>query len=376
MPRKLALKKLKASDLTFFNAWLTAHPDGTQQKGINLDKRVIEADLYYPDMKAVIDGLPEQYSPVALTFFGPGAAPAYQQMRKVIESAKNWRLNGEVVKAPLEEPTRFDDLVPGDIAVMEFLGSGAPNSIRVVLLSANHPNDAGVHAAFNAAFPGRLMSAISEEEIERVIERGAPPADHPIRDWLDRDLLEEVGRGSGEALERIARRRRGRGLSRSELQRAKSSADAVGRLGEVLLDYHFGKSHPQHDHRAHVWTSDVNAVSPYDFELTLRDGSTLHVDAKSTAGQFGNPLHLSLAEIRHALGSGLPYRICRLYGVSTSGAKLRVANDIVARLAPLEAALRALPAGVKVDSLSFEPDYFDFEPTEVDIVFEDDADDE
>lgn len=376
MPRKLALKKLKASDLSFFSAYLAAHPGIGKQKGITLDKRVMEAELYYPDLKAVIDGLADQISPVALTFLGPGKAPPYLQMRKVIESAKNWRLNGEVVRAPADDPTRFDSLAPGDIAVMEFSGVGAPSAMKVVLLSASHPDDAGVHAAFNAEFPGRLMSIVSEEQIEDVIERGAAAADHPIRDWLDNDLLEEVGRGSGEAVERLARRRRGRGLSRSELQRAKANADAVGRLSEVLLDYHFPTAYPSRDHTSHVWTADTNSISPYDFELTMNDGSTLHVDAKGTAGPFNNPIHLSLAEIHHALESGVRYRICRLYGVKESGAKLRVADDIAGRLAPLAATLNALPAGVKIDSLSFDPNYFGFDSTEVTIVYEDEFEDE
>jgi hypothetical protein len=374
MQRKLALKKLKESDLSFFNAYLTANPGIGKQKGITLDKRVMEADLYYPDLKAVIDGLPDQISPVALTFLGPGKAPPYLQMRKVIESAKNWRLNGEVVKAPLDDPTRFDNLAPGDIAIMEFSGVGAPTAMKAVLLSASHPDDAAVHAAFDTAFPGRMMSVISEDQIEEVIRAGAPSPDHPIRDWLDKDVLEEVGRGSGAAIELLARRRRGRGLSRSELQRAKVNAEAIGRLGEVLLDYHLGTASPSHDHAFHVWTADTNAISPYDFELTKPDGSVVHADAKSTAGTFNNPIHLSLAEIQHALTSDVPYRICRLYSVTEMQAKLRVANDVAARLAPLAATISTLPAGVKFDSLSFDPDFFGFEQTEYTISYEEDED--
>jgi hypothetical protein len=372
MPRKLALKKLKASDLSFFSAYLANNPAG-KQKGFNLDRNVIEAELY-PDLTAVIAGLPNQRSPVGLTLLGPGKAPPYFQMRKVLKQQKNWRLNGEVINAPADDPTRFDNLAPGDIAIMEFSGAGAPNEVKVVLLSANDPDDASIHAALNAAFRADSMSVVTEEQIERVIQVGGPPADHPIRDWLDEDLLEEVGRGSGEAVERLARQRRGRALSRSELQQAKEKAEAVGRLGEVLLDYHLDNDHPTHDHSQYVWTADTNAISPFDFELTHNDGSLVHVDAKSTAGPFSNPIHLSLAEVRHVLNSGTPYRICRLYNVTDSEAKLRIARDVAARLRPLAAAINALPAGVTIDSLSFDPDYFGFDATEIAIRYEDEPD--
>lgn len=372
MPRKLAIKKLKASDLSFFSAYLEENPTA-KQKAFNLSAEVIEAQLY-PDLSAVIAGMPDQRSPVGLTFVGPGKAPPYFQMRKVLKQQKNWRLNGEVVKAPADDPTRFDDLKPGDIAVMEFSGAGAPNDVKVLLLSAENADDAKLHSALDAIF-SQTMAVVTEEQIERVIQTAEPAPDHPIRDWLDRDLLEEIGRGSGEAEQQLARRRQGRGLTRSELQRAKTNAEWVGRLGEELLDFHFGGEHDTHDHSTHVWTADVNAVSPYDFELTLRDGSKLHADAKSTAGPFSNPIHLSLAEIQHALTSGVPYRICRLYNVIDTEAKLRIADDVAARLRPLQTALSALPAGVKIDSLSFNPDYFAFDTTEITIEFDDEPED-
>lgn len=128
--------------------------------------------------------------------------------------------------------------------------------------------------------------------------------------------------------------------------------------------------------QGHVWTEDTNAISPYDFELTLHDGSTLHADAKSTAGRFGSPIHLSLAEIHHALESGVPYRLYRLYPVKESEAKLRVAHDVAARLAPLVETLNALPAGVRIDSLCFDPDFLGFDATEVAIVYEDEPEEE
>lgn len=371
MSRKLALKKLKASDLSFFYAYLDRFPQA-KQKGFNLDKSVIEAQLF-PELAAVIALMPDERSPVALTLLGPGTTPPYLLMRKVLKQQKNWRLNGEAVRAPDDDPTRYNILAPGDFAVMEFTGTGAPNAVRVVLLSANHPSDAATHAAITAAFPSESMTLVSEDDIEQVIRLSAPPPDHPIRDWLDGDLLEEVGLGSGEATQRLVVRRRGRGLTAGELQRAKAKAEAVGRLGEVLLDYHFTAAQPHPRIASYDWVAKANAISPYDFLLTYVDGTHRHVDAKSTAGPFGNPIHLSLSEIHHALSSGVRYHLCRLYSVTDSGASFRVALNIKDKLQPIVDALKALPAGVKVDSLSFDPNFFDFGDHQTSIDYGDEA---
>lgn len=371
MSRKLALKKLTASDLSFFQSYFSRFP-GVAQKGFNLDKKVIET-IFYPSLKSVIDSMPDKRSPVALNLIGPAGAPPHVLMRKILKQEKNWRLNGEFIQDPYEQPGRYDVLVPDDIALLEFSGTGAPDSVKMVLLSAARAEDATTHAAFTKAFPGGAMTVLSEDQIESVIVLGNPPADHPIRDWLDKDLLEEVGRGSGDAIERLAGKRRGRGLSLSELQRAKANSEAIGRLGEFLLDYHYTSLQPHPRIAAHEWVASVDAIAPYDFLLTYVDGDSRHVDAKSTAGAFGNPIHLSLSEIHHALSSGIPYHLCRLYKVSESGATFRIARNIADRLRPIADALRALPPGVKVDSLSFNPDFFGFDTSETVIEYDEDA---
>jgi len=48
---------------------------------------------------------------------------------------------------------------------------------------------------------------------------------------------------------------------------------------------------------------------------------------------------------------------------------LRVARDIAGHLAPVVASLQSLPAGVKVDSLSFGPEYFDFDSAVTNIEY-------
>lgn len=367
MSRKLAIKKLKGSDLSFFHDYLTKNPQA-KQKGFNLDKRIIETALF-PSMKDVIDNMPGKRAAVALSLFGPGAASEQLLMRKILKQEKNWRLNGEEIYTPSDQLGRYDILAPDDIALIEFSGSSAPNAVKIVLLAAAHEMDTSTHAAFEAAFPGGAMHVLSEDEIEGVIRLGAPPADHPIRDWLDKDLLEDIGNGSGDATERLIAKRPGRGLTQAEFQKAKARAEEVGRLGEELLDHHF-RTTPHPDIVSYEWISQVNAISPYDFLLNQTNTGTQHADAKSTGGPFKNPIHLSIGEIDHALRSGISYSIYRLYNVKESSCTFRVARNIAPLLKPIIETLKAMPSGVKVDSLSFDPDYFDFGAHETNIVTE------
>jgi Domain of unknown function (DUF3883) len=366
MSRKLALKKLKGSDLSFFQAYLIRHPQ-SKQKAFNLDQRVVER-IFFPALTAEVEASPEKRFGVALTFFGPGGAPPHALMRKVLKQHKNWRLNGEAIYNPNESPQRYDILEPEDIAIMEFTGASAPVSIKVVLLAAADPKDAATHAAFTAAFPGESMSELAEETIEEIIATANTPSDHPIRDWLDKYLLEDVGRGDPEAIERLIKKRNGRDVTAAELKKAIASAEKAGSDGEELLDFYF-ESTAIPELQSYCWVAKVNAVSPFDFLLSLTDGTERHVDAKSTGGPFSNSIHLSMSEIKYAVSSGVGYDIFRLYNVSESGAAFRVARSIGVKLTPVVDVLKRLPNGVKVDSLSFNPDYFDFDEEETVIQY-------
>jgi hypothetical protein len=368
MSRKLALKKLKPSDLSIFQAYLNQYPQ-TKLKGFKLDRSVVEKSLF-PSLSAAIGETSERWTPVALTIVGPDAAPPYLLMRLMFKAQNNWRLNGEAIYNPDGEPHRFNAVAPGDIAVMEFSGASIPEAVKVVLLSATMAGDAATHAAFARAFPAESMSVLTEEDIERAIQAAATPADHPIRDWLDKDLLEELGQGSSDAAQRLLVKRKARGVSSAELKKARAGAEAVGRLGEELLHYHL-EAMAGVEIKSCEWVADVNAISPFDFLINCVDGTIRHVDAKSTAGPFGNPIHLSFGEIQHAIGSGVPFDLYRLNNVRDTGATLRVSKDIARRLIPIVQSLKSLPSGVKVDSLSFSPDYFGFDPTETAIDYDD-----
>lgn len=371
MLRKLALKKLKGSDLSFFKSYFSAHPQN-KQKAFNLDTRLVE-EHFFPALKKQLDPREKKAAHIDLVLFGPGGAPAYSLARKIKIDAKNLRLNGELIHDPDDQPKRFDGLQVGDFALFEFGGFPMPETVKVVLISVAQGIDAALHTECLKRLPSDTdsMCILLDSDLQEIIKAASPPSDHPICDWLDPALLEQVGSGDTNAVLSVIKRRPSRGISAVDLKAAKDAAVRTGELGEELLNGFFDAKLIS-DLASHTWVSQENAISPNDFMLTMNSGEIRHADAKSTSGDFGAPIYLSMAEIRHAVNSDVPYDIYRLYNVKEFGAQVRIALNIKARLIPLLGSLAGVPEGVRIDSLSFTPDFFDFS-SDVKIIVGDDA---
>jgi len=300
---------------------------------------------------------------IDLTMYGPGSAPAHSLARKVKRDSKNFRLNGEFIDGPLDNPTRYDNVAPGDFVLIEFSGSGTPTAATAQIVAAANPVDAALHSALQAMLPrpGDSMRVLTEDDLGVAIAAAAPPADHPIRSWLDGEVLEDVGLGGSATIERLNARRSGRGISGAALKAAKTSAELIGQLGEDLLNQ-FLDAGGLLEVALHEWTAQSNAISPFDFRLFDSNGHERHADAKSTSGAFSRSIYMSRAEIDEAVIGGVPYDLFRLYNVQEGSATLRVARDVGPRLAPILKLLGGLPAGATAESLSFVPDFFSFEP--------------
>ena|SRR2546427_4177546 len=135
MKRKLCVKRLTDSDLTFFE-WHFRNRNAGNQKAINLNADVFVSILFpvLPDIARRRGGR----LPVDLFIFGPGLKPEYNLQRKIVKigSYKNWRLNGEFIYNPENDPERFNCLRAGDFAVIEFQGDVEPEAARMVIVSA------------------------------------------------------------------------------------------------------------------------------------------------------------------------------------------------------------------------------------------------
>jgi hypothetical protein len=206
-----AVKRLTRSDLTFFEYQFRRQNAGNQ-KSINLNADVFIDDIF-PYARTIAAGQPHQF-PVPLQIFGPGLRRAPDnKTRKVIAAGgkqKNWRLNGEFVPDPDDDPTRYHGLAADDFAVFAFeegRHQPVPESIAMALVSRTEPADAQVFADLQAFLTTRSMALLSAADLGRI--SAASPADHPIRELLDIEMdsaLEDAALGSSDAIRKLRTR--------------------------------------------------------------------------------------------------------------------------------------------------------------------------
>jgi hypothetical protein len=363
MSRKIALKRLRASDLSFFESYFRTPPD-VKQKGFNLDAKTL-VDKLYPSLPEVVETLANKRVPLDTYFFGPGLQGAHNLQRKILKQQKNWRLNGEFVAGPVDFRERYDEIQPGDFALFEFSGASVPTGAKILLIAAGNQFDASIHAALNSMFPEVSMVVPTNTQIEAVVQAARPVDGHPLLDWSDQNLTEDVALGGTRSIERLVGRRRGRGMSPEDLQKSKLAAENVGALGEELVNAYLSQLTATGELISFDWISSVNAISPYDFKVVHSATGQRVIDAKSTASGFLNPIHLSLSEVRTASEGSDPYDIYRVFQVTESSATLRIAHNVGPALRQVVEALRSFPAGVEVDSISVDPRVLPFEPTDI-----------
>ncbi|HZR61563.1 MAG TPA: hypothetical protein VFA80_11515 [Xanthobacteraceae bacterium] len=354
MPDRLAVKRLTASDLTFFEKQFRTLDVGNQ-KSINLNADVF-IEKFYPALPDLVATLGDVI-PLTLTMLGPGGAGPYVVARAITkrEAYKNWRLNGEFVHNPEDQPGRFDQLAVGDLALFEFIGDPGPQKATLLLISARSAADANLYAALNPLIPGgrRTMAELSRAQLAAAAAGTAPT--HTV--WVlatDPEFdaaLEDAALGGTKGATKLAAKP-ARPLSAAALAAAKAAAEKNGRDGEALAWLHLQRLHMAGQATDIQWVSNKNAVSSFDFSATI-EGSQRKIDAKSTNGEFERPIHMSLAELSVAEESE-HYDIWRVYRLNADGARLKIAKDISSLAKAILAGI-AMPSGITVDCVSIEP---------------------
>lgn len=306
-----AVKRLTRSDLTFFEYQFRRQNAGNQ-KSINLNADVFIDDIF-PYARTIAAGQPHQF-PVRLQIFGPGLRRAPDnKTRKVIAAGgnqKNWRLNGEFVPDPDDDPMRYHGLAAGDLAVFAFEESRVqpvPESIALVLVSQVEIDDAGVLADLQAFLGAGRMRLLPRDVLGQV--SAASPTDHPIRELLDIEMdaaLEEAALGTTEAIRKLRTRPSSRRMSAAALAKARAGAEANGRAGEELVNMYLQRAQVEGRIQSFTWVSEENAISPWDFEMCELDGTTVMIEVKSTGGGFDRPIHISHNEVLAAAEAGAP----------------------------------------------------------------------
>lgn len=358
MAKRIAVKSLTDSDLTFF-AWHFRNRPAGNQKAINLNKNPF-VNVLFPSLPSIAAAQAGTLK-VDLSIYGPGASGLHHLVRKVVKGGtyKNWRLNGEFIHNPDDEPARYNPLRAGDIAIMEFssVDGVTPRACRLFLLAAAVPEDRPVLERVQGLLGGRSMIAIERFRLETAITE-VVPGGHPLEELLLESALEEAAAGNEAAREELVRRRPTKVVQRAELLRAREAAERTGVLGEELVNGYLSTAPDVEDY---VWASEENAISPHDF-VVLEGGLVKQkVEVKSTAGDFDRPFHISTAELRDAAGDA-PYLIYRVSEVSEEGGKLKVSRPINDLAVSLLRTLDGLPDGVVADGVSIEPRLLQFGP--------------
>ena len=164
------------------------------------------------------------------------------------DTYKNWRLNGEFVPDPDDDPTRYHGLAAGDLVVFAFDESKVkpvPESIALVLVSQAEADDARVLADLQA-FLGTGRMALLPPDVLGRCPRRRRPITHP------RTARHRDGRGAGGGRARLHRGNPqaphpavgaahvGGGTGEGAGERGSN-----GRDGEVLVNIHLQPSRPR-----------------------------------------------------------------------------------------------------------------------------------
>lgn len=190
--RRLAIKRLTASDLTFFE-WQFRNRNAGNQKAVNLNADVFIDELY-PGLPGTAMGT-EGKRTLDLFIYGPGLRSEYNLQRKIVKGAtyKNWRLDGEFVHNPPEDPDRFNVLMEGDLAVIEFFGETQPAAARMVLVGGRLPEDTSLHSILSGVVSaGRSMISLTPSRLAQLVEAAGTQSDHPINELVSLETALEV----------------------------------------------------------------------------------------------------------------------------------------------------------------------------------------
>jgi hypothetical protein len=330
MADHFAIKRLTASDCTLFEAvYRTIGAD--RRMGIGLSVKLLAGRFYRKLAIAARETNNEVL--LGLAIYGPDAKPAQCLTRMIVQRplSDDWILTGESVRCPWDDPARYDNIRPGDLAVMAFTGIVKPTRMDLILLSPAATRDIPAIEALAPLVGDHTMIAVTPTQIRAAIHGAGIAESHPVRMAAadaDRDAaMEDAAMGGVKGPAWLARHRINWPVSISELSRNKRDVEATDREGKGVANLWLSAQVSNGHHRKYEWISEENAVTACDFEAYEVGGMRTRFTAKSTRGPFDNTIHLSLAEVIMA-ASGIPYRIVRVFHLEDFRGKIRVSEDI------------------------------------------------
>lgn len=198
------------SDLGWFKSIFHKHELKTKQKGIGLNKEIINQiwpslvarQAAYAKAKASGDTMAAQkagHLPIHVEIHGPAAKPPIISEQLMALQDKNWRLTGPFIEEPTSDKHRFDLVMEeGDYALIGFNGIDRPNKAIVILL-AHSTSDAALLADLPTLPRGSgSMVRIEPAALGDLATKHGLPEGHAIRLLLvDSTGQEAVGLAEG-----------------------------------------------------------------------------------------------------------------------------------------------------------------------------------
>ena len=349
MQNKLALKRLTASDLTFFE-WYFKNKNAGNQKAINLNADVFILQLY--------PYLNQQFATkigVDLWISGPNATGSVNLQRKIIkgESYKNWRLDGEMVHDTVYPSARLNQLNIDDIAVLGFEGKQSPRVVNLILVGSQSHRDKALFSMLNGVLRAHSMIAIERRALEDQCKKNQISRKHPIWSVIDYEDLAEAAAGQAPATARLQKSPTHRSRTPDEFREARESWERTGRQGEELVDSYLRQQVDSGTMTDYRWVANMNAISPHDF-MVKRAVTWEKLEIKTTSGGFNREFHLPLSELRDMAYGVEEYRIGRVYDLSDAGAKLRVSKKLRQFGRSILATVN-FPRGVTLNGVTIRP---------------------
>ena len=365
MKEKLALKKLTASDLTFFE-WHFKNKNAGNQKAINLNANIFIKELYplIPELSVEKGGK----IPIDLTIYGPSFDNVLSLQRKIVKfgAYKNWRLNGEFVYNPENDPERYNALLPGDYVLFDFRGLEMPHSLKLHLISSNL--SPAIHSELSNVVGASKMMSLTKKDIEKITDKVKITPDHHLYNLIIDNILEEIVHSGSNDLENRKKFTTNIKASQEDLNIAKRKAELIGRKGEEIVNHYLNILKEHKDLNDLDWTANINAISPFDFEI-VEVKERILVDVKSTSNDFSNVIYISLNELKCMAYSENRYDLYRVYEITETSAKVRIANDLKNFALSILHTLYDLPEGINSNGISLKPDLLPFEE-EIDLSLE------
>jgi hypothetical protein len=355
--RRIALKRLSASDLTFFASIFHKPGQRSKQKAINLNSDVF-VDLFFPSLKGHFEQLH-----FSLEVNGPSARASQSLSRKAVrsEGAKNWRLNGELIHDPADHPGCYDNLAEGDYAILAFEGTDKPEAATLLLIAA--AEDAALHDAINRHVTLSERQSMVALTAGVIAEIRADTHDHyegvhPLEGFLESGSILEAVVGSSEEQVRVGTSNgRGPKVSPGAIRRRSEEAARVGQRGEELFaEWLSAEGHPEDDI---AWVSQEYARAAFDFVLRRANweptAGPLLIDVKTTCASLDGPFHLSAAEALFAAAHP-NYRIARIALREDEFGALLILDGLSELCTTLlKPMLSGLHDGVRIDSFELAP---------------------